>query len=41
MEQEQTTETTQLLRAWANGNREALEGLMPRVYRELRRIAGY
>jgi RNA polymerase sigma factor (TIGR02999 family) len=35
------TETTQLLRAWANGDREALEKLMPRVYNELRRIAGH
>jgi RNA polymerase sigma factor (TIGR02999 family) len=33
-------ETTQLLQAWANGNPAALEALMPRVYRELRRIAG-
>jgi RNA polymerase sigma factor (TIGR02999 family) len=41
MEQERITETTQLLRAWANGNREALEGLIPHVYRELRRIAGH
>jgi RNA polymerase sigma factor (TIGR02999 family) len=41
MEPEQTTEITQLLRAWANGDREALEGLMPHVYRELRRIAGH
>jgi RNA polymerase sigma factor (TIGR02999 family) len=41
MEQLQTTETTQLLRAWAGGNPEALEALMPHVYRELRRIAGH
>ena len=32
-------ETTQLLRAWASGDREALEQLTPRVYGELRRIA--
>ncbi len=37
----QTTETTQLLRAWANGDPAALEQLTPRVYRELRRIAGH
>lgn len=31
--------TTQLLRAWANGDSEAFEELVPRVYRELRRVA--
>jgi RNA polymerase sigma-70 factor, ECF subfamily len=36
-----TSETTQLLRAWAEGDRGALEQLTPRVYRTLRRIAGY
>ncbi|SRR5579871_2233905 len=35
------SETTQLLRAWAGGDREALEQLTPRVYDELRRIAGH
>jgi RNA polymerase sigma factor (TIGR02999 family) len=35
------TETTQLLRAWAKGDKVALERLAPRVYKELRRIAGY
>ncbi len=34
------TETTELLRAWAGGNQAALERLTPRVYDELRRIAG-
>ena len=38
---DQTSETTQLLRAWADGDRSALERLTPRVYRTLRRIAGY
>jgi RNA polymerase sigma factor (TIGR02999 family) len=33
------TDTTQLLRAWASGDSEALEQLTPRVYRELRRMA--
>ena len=33
------TDTTQLLRAWASGDSEALEELTPRVYRELRRMA--
>jgi RNA polymerase sigma factor (TIGR02999 family) len=34
------SETTQLLRAWADGDEQALETLIPRVYRELRRLAG-
>lgn len=38
---EQTSETTKLLRAWAGGDQAALERLTPRVYRTLRRIAGY
>ena len=33
------SETTRLLRAWANGDQEALGKLTPRVYDELRRIA--
>jgi len=33
-------DTTQLLRAWAGGDSEALRQLTPRVYRELRRVAG-
>jgi RNA polymerase sigma factor (TIGR02999 family) len=32
-------EVTQLLLAWGNGNKEALEKLMPLVYEELRRLA--
>ena len=36
-----SSETTQLLRAWAGGDRAALEQLTPRVYHELRRIAGH
>jgi RNA polymerase sigma factor (TIGR02999 family) len=39
--QPETTETTRLLRAWAGGDQAALERLLPRVYRELRRIAGH
>ncbi len=35
------SETTQLLRAWASGDQAALEQLTPRVYDELRRIAGH
>ena len=35
------SETTQLLRDWAGGDQGALEKLTPRVYDELRRIAGH
>ena len=35
------SETTGLLRAWAGGERSALDRLAPRVYDELRRIAGH
>jgi len=38
---DQTSETTELLRAWAGGDQGALERLTPHVYRELRRIAGH
>lgn len=34
------SETTALLRAWAGGDQQALAALVPRVYRELRRLAG-
>ena len=37
----ETSETTRLLRAWAGGDAAALERLTPRVYNELRRIAGH
>ncbi len=36
-----SSETTQLLRAWAKGDHDALDRLTPRVYEELRRIAGH
>ena len=39
MGEAQTSETTQLLRAWATGDKSALEMLTPRVYSELRRLA--
>ncbi|HTW67958.1 MAG TPA: ECF-type sigma factor [Bryobacteraceae bacterium] len=32
-------DTTELLRAWAGGDSQALEQLTPRVYRELKRLA--
>ena len=35
------TETTQILREWASGDQGALERLTPRIYAELRRIAGH
>jgi len=41
MAEPSVSETTQLLRAWADGDRQALEALIPRVYRELRRLAGH
>jgi RNA polymerase sigma factor (TIGR02999 family) len=41
MRDAECSETTQLLRAWASGDRDALEQLTPRVYDELRRIAGH
>ena len=34
-------EITQLLVAWGNGDRSALDNLMPLVYEELRRLAHY
>jgi RNA polymerase sigma-70 factor (ECF subfamily) len=37
---EQSSDTTRLLRDWANGDQAALDNLTPRVYRELRRMAG-
>jgi RNA polymerase sigma factor (TIGR02999 family) len=37
----QTAKTKRLLRDWANGDRAALNQLIPRLYRELRRIAGH
>lgn len=40
MEQVSVSETTRLLRDWATGDERALLQLMPRVYRELRRLAG-
>ena len=36
-----TRDITYLLRAWRAGDEDAQTELMPRVYRELRRIAGY
>ena len=41
MSDSSSSETTQLLRAWADGDSRALEQLTPRVYRELRRVAAH
>jgi RNA polymerase sigma factor (TIGR02999 family) len=41
MRDSKTAETTGLLRAWAKGDRAALDHLTPRVYHELKRIAGH
>jgi RNA polymerase sigma factor (TIGR02999 family) len=41
MREPQLSETTDLLRQWAMGDEAALDRLMPRVYRELRRVAGH
>ena len=40
MPESSCSETTQLLRAWAAGDEKALDHLTPRVYEQLRRIAG-
>jgi RNA polymerase sigma-70 factor (ECF subfamily) len=37
----QAAETTELLRSWGRGEPNALNRLTPRVYQELRRIAGH
>ncbi|HXY48267.1 MAG TPA: sigma-70 family RNA polymerase sigma factor [Terriglobales bacterium] len=39
MECEPPSEITQLLRDWRDGDRKALDSLLPRVYKELRRLA--
>ena len=41
MSEPELSHTTQLLRAWAQGDQAALQQLTPRVYAELRRIAGH
>lgn len=40
MEPVEPVEITRLLRAWGSGDKAALDALTPRVYGELRRIAG-
>lgn len=41
MARTESAETTRLLRAWADGDQGALDQLTPRVYNELRRMAGH
>ena|SRR5579884_262466 len=41
MDKDESSETTRLLRAWAGGDKAALQELTPRVYGQLRRIAGH
>jgi RNA polymerase sigma factor (TIGR02999 family) len=41
MECEPPSEITQLLQDWRDGDRKALDTLLPRVYKELRRLARY
>ena len=41
MPNQTSADTTELLRAWADGDSQALEVLTPRVYRELRRVAAH
>ncbi|HEX3877846.1 MAG TPA: ECF-type sigma factor [Bryobacteraceae bacterium] len=41
MAEDSSLQTTQLLRAWSSGDEEALTRLVPRVHRELRRLAGH
>jgi RNA polymerase sigma factor (TIGR02999 family) len=41
MEIRQATDTIGLLQAWSNGDRAALNQLTPRVYDQLRRLAGH
>lgn len=36
---DRVSDTTELLVSWAHGDQQALEALVPRVYRELRRTA--
>jgi RNA polymerase sigma factor (TIGR02999 family) len=40
MSELEQAETTRLLRDWAEGDRGALDVLAPRIYKELRRVAG-
>lgn len=41
MAEDQSGQVTQLLQQWTGGNQNALDALMPLVYKELRRLAHY
>ncbi len=41
MEQKPSTEVSQLLQGWRAGDRQALDALLPLVYKELRRVAHF
>ena len=41
MEHEPRSEVTQLLQVWRGGDRDALDALLPLVYKELRRVAHF
>ncbi len=41
MEHEPPSEVTQLLQVWRGGDRDALDALLPLVYKELRRVAHF
>ena len=41
MEEKPASEVSQLLRGWGDGDREALDALLPLVYKELRRLAHF
>lgn len=41
MPEDHSTQVTELLHHWKQGDKEALHALLPLVYRELRRLAHY
>jgi hypothetical protein len=41
VEHERPSEVTHLLQAWRNGDRNALDALLPLVYQQLRRLARF
>jgi RNA polymerase sigma factor (TIGR02999 family) len=41
VDKESPNEVSQLLKVWRDGNREALDALLPLVYKELRRVAHF
>ena len=41
MEHKSPSEITQLLQGWRDGDRQALDSLLPLVYKELRRLSNF